>query len=162
MVAQLGQCENYSVCSEMNEVWAVKVVCVMTSNAQCHELSSPLILNLISRLLIHEVPGGCAGWRLGRVVFVNQQIAGYESTLSYLTSWAKKLQELGYMYPFFTPTPPFTFPSILNTPPASWTISTSCDMHKTMPPILQHTRQPTPLYTIFLGFLPLHTPVSSC
>jgi len=49
------------------------------SNAQYRKLSSPRVLNLVSRLLIHEVPGGCARWRLGRFVFINERNAGYES-----------------------------------------------------------------------------------
>ena len=47
------------------------------SNAQCRKLSSTRVLNLVSRLHIHEVPGGSAGWSLGLYVFVNQQNAGY-------------------------------------------------------------------------------------
>jgi len=49
------------------------------SNARRRKLASPRLLNPISRLLIHEVPGGCARWRLGRYVFINQQNAEYES-----------------------------------------------------------------------------------
>jgi len=43
------------------------------TNARCRKRSSPRVLNLVSRLLIHEVPGGCARWMLGRFVFVNKQ-----------------------------------------------------------------------------------------
>jgi len=49
------------------------------SNSRCRKLSSPRVLNLILRLLIHEVPGGCARWRLGHFVFINQRNVGYES-----------------------------------------------------------------------------------
>jgi len=49
------------------------------SNTQRHKLSSPRELNLISRLIIHAVSGGCARWGLGRCVFFNQQNAGHES-----------------------------------------------------------------------------------
>jgi len=49
------------------------------SNTRCRKLSSPQVLNHISRLLIHEVPGGGARWMLGRFVFINQRNAGYES-----------------------------------------------------------------------------------
>jgi len=42
-------------------------------NTQCRKRSSPQVLILICRLLIHEVPSGCVRWRLGHVVFVNQQ-----------------------------------------------------------------------------------------
>jgi len=49
------------------------------SNARGRKLCSPRVLNLVSRLLIYEVPGGCARWRLGRFVFINQRNAGYES-----------------------------------------------------------------------------------
>jgi len=49
-----------------NDVWS-------KSNTPHHKLSSPRVLNLISRLVVYEVPGGCARWRLGCFVFVNQQ-----------------------------------------------------------------------------------------
>jgi len=49
------------------------------SNTRRRILSSPRVLNRVSRLIIHEVPGSCARWRLGRFVFINQQNAGYES-----------------------------------------------------------------------------------
>jgi len=42
-------------------------------NAWRHKLSSPRVVNLVSRLVIHEVPGSSARWRLGRFVFVDQQ-----------------------------------------------------------------------------------------
>jgi len=110
------------------------------SNAPCCKLSSPRVQHLVSRLVIHDVPGGCARWRLGHFVFVNQHNAGYGSKSSYLSSWTKKSQELEYIYPFIPPTPSFSFPILLNTPPASWTISTSWDWHKTMPLVPKHTR----------------------
>jgi hypothetical protein len=31
----------------------------------------------------------------------------------------KKMQELKYIYPIFLPSPPFSFPPVLNTPPGS-------------------------------------------
>jgi hypothetical protein len=43
------------------------------SNTRCCKLSSPQVLNLVRRLVIHEVACGSARWRLGRFVFVNQQ-----------------------------------------------------------------------------------------
>jgi len=43
------------------------------------KLSSPSVLNLVSRLLIDEVPGGCERCKQGRSVLINQQNAGYES-----------------------------------------------------------------------------------
>jgi len=130
------------------------------SYAQCHKLASLRVLNLVSRLLIHEVPCGCARWRLGRFVLINQQNAGYISKLSYLRSWTKILQELNYIYPLFPPKLPFSLPPVLNTLPVSWTISTSCDLHNTMPLIPKHTQQPTQLCMFPLGFLPLHSTVS--
>jgi len=42
-------------------------------NTRRHKLSSPRVLNLVSRLVVHEVPGGSARWMLGRFVFVNHQ-----------------------------------------------------------------------------------------
>jgi len=49
------------------------------SYTQCCKLSSARVLNLVLRLLICEVLAGCARWRLGRFVFIDQQNAGYES-----------------------------------------------------------------------------------
>jgi hypothetical protein len=89
-----------------NDVWC-------KSNAQCGKLSSPRVLHLVSRLIVYEVPGGSARWRLGRLVFVNQQN-------SLVEPWTKKSLELEYIYPFSPPTPPFSFPLIINTPTASW------------------------------------------
>jgi len=91
-------------------------------NARHCKLSSPRVLILVSRLVIHEVPGGCARTTLGHFVCVNQQNAEYESKVSYLTSWTKKSPELEYLYPFFPPTPSFSFPPVFYTPPASRTI----------------------------------------
>jgi len=108
-------------------------------NSWHRKLSLLRVLNLVSMRLIHQAPGGCARWRLGCFVFVTQQTAGYESKSSYPSSWTKKLQELKYIYPFFPPTPPLSVPPIWNTLPASWTISTSCDLHKTMPFVPKHT-----------------------
>jgi len=62
--------------------------------------------------------------RLGGFGFVNQQNIGYESTLSYYTSWTKKSQELKCIYCFFPPTPPINFSPVWKTPPPSWTILT--------------------------------------
>jgi hypothetical protein len=41
-------------------------------NTQRCKLSSPQLLNLVSSLVLHEVPGGSARWMLGRFVIVNQ------------------------------------------------------------------------------------------
>jgi len=108
-------------------------------NTRRHKLSSLRVIYSVSRLLIHEMRGGCTRWRLGRFVFVKQHNAGYESKLSYLTSWTKKWQELEYIYPFFLSTPPFSFPAIINTLPGSWPISTSRVLHNTTPLVPTHT-----------------------
>jgi len=63
--------------------------CMMQNNARHCKVSSPQILDLGWRLLLHEVPGSCARWTLGCFVFGNQQNTVYESKLSYLTSWNK-------------------------------------------------------------------------
>jgi len=109
-------------------------------NAWHRKLFSPQVIDVISKLLVREVPGGCARWRLGCSVFVNQQNAGYKWTLVYLTSWIKKSLELDYLYPFFLSKPPFTFPCTLNTPPAFWAVSTTCVKCKTMPLVPKHTQ----------------------
>jgi len=135
------------------EVWAEQVVC---------DMNKLPVLILFSRLVGHEVSGGCARWRLGCFVFVNQQNAGYESQCSYLPSWTKISPELEYIYPFTPPTPRFAFPPILYTPPPSWAILISCDMHKTIPLIVKHTREPTHLWILTLGFYQIHATVSYC
>jgi len=43
------------------------------SNAEHHKLSYRRVLNLVSRLVMHEVPGDSERWWLRRVLFVNQQ-----------------------------------------------------------------------------------------
>jgi len=47
---------------------------------------------------------------------------------------------LDYIYPFFPPWTPFSFPPVFNTSPATWTLSTSHDLNKTMPLIPKLTR----------------------
>jgi len=84
------------------------------SNARRCKLSSPRVLNVVSRLVIHEVPGGATRWRLRRFVFLNQQNSQVEP-------WTKKSPEREYIYPFFPPTSPLSFPPVLYTPTPSWT-----------------------------------------
>jgi len=110
------------------------------SNTRSHKRYSQFIPDHLLRLLIREMAGGCPRRRLWSFVFINQHDAGYQSQLSYLTSWTKKSQELEYIDPFFLPTSPSSFPMEVNTRPASWRISTSCDLHKTTPLVSQHTR----------------------
>jgi len=61
-------------------------------------------------LVVFEVPGCFARWRLGRFVFYNLQNAGYESKASYLTSWTQTLSKLNYIHPILPPSPPLSFP----------------------------------------------------
>jgi len=51
--------------SGTNNMW-------IKSNAWRHKLSSPQVLNLVSRLVVHEVACGFPRRRLGHFVFVNQ------------------------------------------------------------------------------------------
>jgi len=83
------------------------------SSSWHHKPSSAWVFNLLIKLLIQEVPGGCPQGRLGCVLFVNQQNTAYESKKSYPTSWTRKSQELEYIYLVFPPTPPFSVPPIL-------------------------------------------------
>jgi hypothetical protein len=129
-------------------------------NTWLRKLSSPRELNLFLNLLFDKGFGGCATCRQGRSVFTNQQNTGYESKLWYLTSWTNQSQDLGYVYPFFPPTPPFSCPPVSNTPVASWTILTPGDLRKGTPLISNHIRYPTQLGTFFLGSLLLHSSVS--
>jgi len=48
------------------------------TNVQHNKLSSPRVVNLVSRLPMHEVPSGCASSRPGCFVFINQQNPGYQ------------------------------------------------------------------------------------
>jgi len=130
------------------------------SNAWHCKLSSLWVLGPVSRPLIHEVPGCCARWRLGHIVFVNRHNAEEESILSYLTSWTMKSQEVEYIYPFVGPTPPYSSSPAIYTPPASWAIPTSSDLHKTTPHVPKHTWWPKQLCPFPLGFFPLHATVS--
>jgi hypothetical protein len=82
------------------------------SNTQRCKLSSPWLLNLVSRVLVRQVPGGAVRWWLRRFVFLNQQNSQVEP-------WTKKSPEHKYIYPFFPPTSPFSFPPVLYTLTAS-------------------------------------------
>jgi len=67
------------------------------SNAWRWKLSSLWVLNHVLRLVVHEVPGRCAGWRLGRSVLLsqqnkfNQQIAGNRGYKLFLPSYTSIL-----------------------------------------------------------------------
>jgi len=69
-----------------------------------------------------------------------QQNVGYESKLSYLTSWTKISPELENIYLFFPSRPLFSFHPVLYTQPASWAILTSHDFHRTTHFVPKHTR----------------------
>jgi len=75
--------------------------------------------------------------------------------------WTKRL-ELEHIYPFLPVLPPFSFPRILNTPPASSTLSTSRDLHKTTPLIPKHLLSPIPLCMFPLGLVLLHATLLKC
>jgi len=92
--------------SSKNDVWCKR-------NTQHGILCSPQVLNPVSRLVVLEVPGASTRWRLGRLVFVNQQNSQGEP-------WMKQSPVLEHIYPFILPTPPFCFPPVLYTPTASW------------------------------------------
>jgi len=83
------------------------------SNTRHCKLSTPHVINLVSRLVVHVMPGGAARWRLHRFVFINQHN-------SHVEPWTKKSPELEYIYPFFPHTSPFSYPPVLYTPTASW------------------------------------------
>jgi len=73
------------------------------SNAMSRKRSAPQVLNLVSKLLIHEMPGSCARWGLGHFVFINQRNAGYESNYRnssiYSPSSRLHLHSLFHWYP---------------------------------------------------------------
>ena len=52
--------------SGKNDMWC-------KSNARHRKLYSPLVLNIVSRLVVDEVPGGSTRWRPGCFVFVNHE-----------------------------------------------------------------------------------------
>jgi len=66
-------------------------------NPWCRKLSSPQVLNLLSRLHIHEVPASLARWTLGRFVFIhqqnklNQEITGSRVYISHLPAYTSIL-----------------------------------------------------------------------
>jgi len=112
MVALLGQLDLLSLLRDARGL-SCKTDVWYKSNARHGKLSSRRVLNLVSTLVMHDMPGSSAWWRLGRFVFVHQQNSQAEP-------WSKKSPELEYIYPFFPPTPPLSFPPILYTPTASW------------------------------------------
>jgi len=59
--------------------------------------------------------------------------------------WTKILHELDYIFLFFPSSPPLSFPSVLNIPPAFWTLSIWRDMHIRTPLNPKFTPLPTQL-----------------
>jgi len=108
MVAQLGQLENYSVCSEMNEVGAVTVVWDATA--------TPSDANCPHR--VYWILSRGSSFMRGLVVVQDEGWAVLRS----LTNKTQDMTQIAgtrvYIYPFFLPTPRFSFPPILNTLPA--------------------------------------------
>jgi len=92
--------------SGKNDIWC-------KCNAWLGKLFSLWVLNLVSRLVVNEVPGGSARWRLGRIVFINQRNSQVEP-------WTKKSLVLEYIYAFFPLQPPFSYPLVIYTLTASW------------------------------------------
>jgi len=99
------------------------------SNGWHRELSSPRVLNLVLRLLIHQVPGGCVRWRLGRFVLVNQQyklnqqIAGTQVYISLLPAYTSILFSIHIQHTT----------SILNCPDIMWLAQTNASHSNTHP-----------------------------
>jgi len=121
MVAQLGEPENYSVCSKMHEVWAVKMMC--DANATPGIVNCPLAeywissrgLSFVRRLVVLQDAGWAILWSLtNKTHKLNQEIAGTRVYVSILPAYTFCL-----------------FPPILYTPTASWlrhhvTCTTQC------------------------------------
>jgi len=137
MVAQFGPLEDKSVCYKMHKVSAGQMVCdanAMPGEANClhHEYNMSSRGTSFMRCLVVAQDEGLA-------VFcdINQQTAGYESnrrnSTLYIPSSRVHCDSL-----FFPPKPPFCCRPVLNTPPASGTISTSRDLHKTTPLVPKH------------------------
>jgi len=100
-----------------NDVWC-------KSKGRHSKLSRRWVLNLLSRLVVHEVPSSFERWRLCTFVFINQQNSHDEL-------WTKKSPELMYIYPFCPVAPPFSFPPTLYTPTASWSWHhVTCTKHR--------------------------------
>jgi len=158
MVAQLGQLEKYSVCSEMHDIWAVQLVCDATALpgvANCrqreYKISSPASAFMRCLVVVQD-----DGWAVLCALTQKTQ------DMNQITGTGVYISCLHLHSLFFPPTPPFSFLPIWNTPPASWTISTSRDLHRTMPLVPKHSQSPTQLCTLTLSFLPLPSTVSYC
>jgi len=103
--------------------------CVMQSNARRRKVPSPRWINLVLRLLIHKTPGGCARWRLGHCVFVNQR--------------NKVNQEIAATRVYIYHLPAYTSiflsshiehtTSILNNPNIMWLVQNNASCSKTHP-----------------------------
>jgi len=118
-------------------------------NARRRKRSSPPVPNLIPSLVVHEVPGGSARWRLGRFVLVNQQNSQVEpkncrKSSIYIPSPGLHLVSL--FLPYYTNRQN----SDLD---ITWLAQNNASRSKTHP-ITSH------LCTFPLGFLPLHATVS--
>jgi len=84
--------------------------CVMQQQHWVSYTVLTCVLDLVLSLVVFEVPGCFARWRLGHFVFYNQQNAGYESKVSYLESWTHKSSKLKYIYHILLPLHPFSIP----------------------------------------------------
>ena len=165
LVAVLGGCTIGTTWELLSVLWDARGLSDKSgvwwkSTDRCRKLFSPQVQNLVFKLLVSEVRGGCVRGRLGCFVFINQQTTGYWSDLSDLTRWTNKLPELKYIYPFRPLTPPFSVLPVFYTPLVFWAISKSCHLPETTPLVPKPTRQPTQLWTFTLGFLPPDATVS--
>jgi hypothetical protein len=73
-------------------------------NPWCLKLSSPQILDIVSGLVIHEVPGCLARWRQGWLVFVKQQNSQVEPRNQWNCSIyipAARLHLLSLFHPYY-------------------------------------------------------------
>ena len=149
MVAQLRQPQNYTVCSEMHEVWAIKMLCDTNAtpgiiNGPYHEdLMSSRGLSFMRWLVVMDDQGWAMLCTLTNIQHKSNEAHGRtEGYISLLPTFISVL---------------FSSWSIHTT---SILISTSRDLHNTTPVVPKHTREPTQLCTFPLGFLQLHIAVS--
>jgi len=147
MVTQLERPERYSVCSEMHQVWAVnmrfdsKATPSMVNSTFCKfKISSRCLFFIRCLVVLHGHSGAILSSLTNNSHQLNDEMARRRVNLSGLPSENS----------FPCASSSIHMGSIL--------MSTSCDLHNSMPPVPKHTITYTTLPFVFLPHQ-LHAPV---
>jgi len=129
MLALLGQPGNYTVCSEMHQVWAVKMMCdakampgVVNGHLREYNISSRGLSFMRWHVVLHDECWAVWCSLTNKTHKMNQEIAGTGVYISCLPAYTS-----------------FLFSSRIRHTD-SILLSTSRDLHKTTPLVPKHTR----------------------